>query len=281
MAYPAGSSRGIGIALAAGAVAAIASMLPRNDLLMGDFLLHKTLFVMVSLYLWSAAYYLLYRSMVFLSAVWRPLFAPLLLAVWFVAASPFLLGVLVMGSGFAEYVYAWEAAASWFTCVTGLVHFCLLLGERFISAGPRLDPAVSIVRPEVGWVAGLVLAQPAIIVGWAAVIFLQDTIWIVGGTGGGPIVKLLLYSLPAMAGAVLYLAVYCLLWRVTPLCRPLWAPLWGLAWFVLTPLCALLFYGAIMGFLGIVMAYAFTCLTAGCHYLLMLGWRCVSRLRAA
>lgn len=281
MTHPAGTSRGVGIALAAGTVAAIASILPRSAMFVGDFLVHKTLLALVSVYLWSAAYYLLHRCLVFLSPVWRPLFAPLLLVVWSVAAAPFLLGVLVMGPGFAEYVHAWEAAAGWFTCVAAIVHLCLLLGERLIPVRLRAEPVTSIIRPEVGWVAGLVLAQPAIIVGWAAVFFLQDAIWIVGGTGGGPIVKLLLYSLPAMAGAGLYVAVYCLLWRVSPLCRPLWAPLWGLVWFVLTPLCALLFYGAFVGFLGIVMAYAFTCLTAGCHYLLMLGWRCVSRLRAA
>ena len=55
--------------MAAGTVAAIASILPRSAMFVGDFHVHKTLLALVSVYLWSAAYYLLHRCLVFLSPV--------------------------------------------------------------------------------------------------------------------------------------------------------------------------------------------------------------------
>lgn len=278
MAYPAGTTRGAFISLAAGACAALAFLMERRELLAEGFVAHQALLGLVSLYLWSGAYLLVHRSLVFVPALWRPLFAPLWQNVWYVFMMPFLLGILLVGPAFSDYLTFWGDASRRFTYWTAGVHFFLLMCERFAPPSYPIKPASSALPPELDWGAGLLLALPAIFVGWLSVILLQDAFW---GAGNALVVMLVLYSLPALAGTVLYLAVYLLLWRVRPLYRPLWAPLWGLGLFALTPFCALLFYAAYVGLTAIVMTYAFTCLTAWCHCLLMMGWAYRGRFRAA
>lgn len=273
--------RGAVIALAAGTVAVLALLLEQGALFVGGFIAHKVLLVLASFYLWGGAYLLVHRSLVFMPAVLRPLCVLLWQVVWSAVTLPFLLGVFFVGPDFGHYVTIWEDSARRFTYVTAAAHFLLLLGERFFPSPDRPASAPVPMTTEVGLADGLMLAMPAIFVSWISVFLLQDAIWIVGGVGGGLIVKAVLFSVPSVFGSVLYLAVYLLLGKVRPLCRPLWAPLWGLGWFILAPLCVFLFYAAFMGLMAIIMAYAFTCLTAWFHYLLMLAWAGFIRVRAA
>jgi hypothetical protein len=294
MAHPPGSTRSVIIAAAAGTTAALAVWMRGRGFSGGGYLVHQAVVAILSLFLWSTAYLLLHRALVFLSAVLRPLFAPLWSVVWFVITLPFLFWSFVAGPEVGEYVLTWAEAACWFTGVTALVHFLLLLAEGAdVSPAQAASPS-SVVPPapgaaeqppparssDVSLSTGLLLATPAMIVGGAASFWLHHGVWLVGD-GSGEFFKALFCMVPIVFGAGLYLGVYLLLLPVRPLHRPLWAPLWGLGWFILTPLCAFLFYAAFMGFMMIAMAYVCTSLTALVHFLLMLGWRQCQRLKAA
>lgn len=298
MAHPPGSTRSVVIAAAAGTTAALAVWMRGRGFSGGGYLVHQAVLAVLSLFLWSTAYLLLHRTLVFLSAVLRPLFAPLWSVVWFVITLPFLAWSFVAGPEVGEHVLTWAEAACWFTGVTALVHFLLLLAEGADVSPARSGSSSSVVPPapdaaeqpaparssDVSLGAGLLLAMPAMIVGVAASFWLHHGVWLDGdggGNGSGDFFKVLLCMVPIVLGAGSYLGAYLLLLPVRPLYRPFWAPLWGLGWFILTPLCAFLFYAAFMGFMVIAMAYVCTSLTALAHFLLMLGWRQCQRLRAA
>lgn len=277
------------LALSAGAVAATVHWMAMPGFSTEGYLFHQAFLALVSLYLWSAAYLFFHRRLTFAPAMWRPLFAPVWSVLWLAFSAPFFFGIFLLGPDFADHVLSWAQTAQRFTWVAALTHVILLLGERASEASrlaegmppplPSGDSATP--SPEVSLLAGLLLAFPALMVGLVSVVVLQNSFWVVGGDGGGRLLTFIFYALPALFGAVPYLAAYFLFWRVSPQRRPLWAPLWGLGWFLLTPLTILLTYAAYAGLLFLVMAYAFTCLTALTHWLLMRGWALVLRRRAA
>ncbi|MEK0437562.1 MAG: hypothetical protein RLZZ233_533 [Verrucomicrobiota bacterium] len=280
MAYPAGSSRSAFLAISAGSVAALAYWKIRVGFSSEGFFAHQFVLGLVSLCLWSSAYLLLHRHLTFVSAAYRPLFAPVLSLIWGVVSTPFVFGVFILGPQFGEQVLSWAESAHCFTWGAALVHGVLLVAER-TSEASRSAKGVSPVlpaaspsgpAPEVGLLAGLLLAFPAMLFGLVSLVLLQDSLWFMVGPGGGPLAKIIFNVMPAAFGAVPYLSAYLLFWKVRPQIRPLWAPLWGLGWFLLAPLCFFLGYGAFVGVLYLVLTYVFTCLTALTHSVLMYGW---------
>lgn len=280
MAYPAGSSRSAFLAISAGSVASLAYWKFKTGFSPEGFFAHQFVLGLVSLCLWSSAYLLLHRHITFVPAAWRPLFAPGLSILWVVVSTPFVFGVFILGPEFGEQVLFWAESAQCFTWVAALFHGVLLVAERTSEASRSangVSPASPVESPdgpasEVGLLAGLLLAFPAMLFGLISLVMLQDSLWAISGPGGGPLAKLIFYVLPAVFGAVPYLSAYLLFWKVRPQLRPLWAPLWGLGWFLFAPFSFFLGYAAFVGVLYLVMAYVFTCLTALMHSVLMYGW---------
>lgn len=229
---------------------------------------------------WGLTYVMFHRLMFLLPEVWRPFFAPIWGVLWWFLALP----GMIWGETLRALMSSWAEAAYLFTCVAAVAHWLCLLRAAPEASPPPLPvaspPPAEVAAPEVGFVAGLLLAFPALGLAGLAVVLLQSSFWVTSGPEGAKVIDSILYAVPALAGTPPYLAAYLLLGRVRPLHRPLWTPLWALGWFVLTPVCALLFWFALLGFMAIAMAYAFSCLAAAAHFGLMLAWRGVLRRRA-